>query len=267
MSAGAACIPVLLYHAVMDDPPAWIGEFTVPPRQFEAQLDAIRDSGRTPVTIGTLAAHFAQGAPLPPRPVVLTFDDGFADLPRRTAEALAERGVPATAYLTTGAITRGRRCLLPPAPMMTLGQARLLEEYGMEIGAHTVSHPQLDTLGRRALQNELADARAELEDTLGHRICHLAYPHGYNSPAVRRAARAAGYETAVAVRHALSSERDEAYRIARLIVRRSHTLADVTAWMCGRGARAAPYNDSPLTMSWRLYRRTRAAVRGPVFAG
>lgn len=267
MSAAAPCIPVLLYHAVMDDPPAWIAEFTVAPRQFAAHLDAIRDSGRTPVTIGTLAAHFAGRAPLPPRPVVLTFDDGFADLPGRTAEALAERGMPATAYLTTGALTPGRRCLLPPAPMMTLDRAGLLEEYGMEVGAHTVSHPQLDTLGPRALRGELGDSKAELEDTLGHRIDHLAYPHGYNSPAVRRAARAAGYTTAVAVRHALSSERDEAYRIARLIVRRSHTLADVTAWMRGEGARAAPYSDSPMTVGWRCYRRTRALVKGPVFAG
>ncbi|MFF4188013.1 polysaccharide deacetylase family protein [Streptomyces sp. NPDC001691] len=267
MSPGAAPVPVLLYHAVMDDPPGWIAEFTISPRQFAAQLDVIRASGRTPVTIGALAAHLAGRAPLPPRPVVLTFDDGFADLPGRTAETLAERGLPATAYLTTGAITPGGRSLLPPAPMMRLDQVRALEEHGLEIGAHTVSHPQLDTLRAGALQRELADSKAVLEDALGHRIAHLAYPHGYNSRAVRRAARAAGYETAVAVRHALSSEHDEAYRIARLILRRTHTLADVEAWMRGEGARIAPYNDSPRTVGWRFYRRTRAAVKGPVFAG
>ncbi|MFG3286390.1 polysaccharide deacetylase family protein [Streptomyces sp. NPDC048111] len=258
---------MLLYHAVMADPPNWIAEFTVTPRQLEDHLDVIRDSGRTPVTIGALAAHLAGRAPLPPRPVVLTFDDGFADLPGRTAEALAARGMPATAYLTTGAITPGRRSLLPPAPMMTLDQAASLEAYGLEVGAHTVSHAQLDTLGRTALRHELTASKAVLEDALGHCVDHLAYPHGYNSPAVRRAARAAGYATAVAVRHALSSERDEAYRIARLIVRRGHTPADVAAWMRGEGARAAPYRDSPLTVGWRLYRRTRAVVKGPVFAG
>ncbi|MFD7017862.1 polysaccharide deacetylase family protein [Streptomyces sp. NPDC059928] len=267
MSGRAARIPVLLYHAVMDDPPDWIAEFTVTPRQFADQLDVIRDSGRTPVTISALAAHLAGRAPLPPRPVVLTFDDGFADLPGRTAEALAERALPATAYLTTGAITPGRRSLLPPAPMMSLDQAKLLEEYGLEVGGHTVSHPQLDTLTPSAVKRELVESKAVLEDALGHRIDHLAYPHGYNSRAVRTAARAAGYETAVAVRHALSSERDEAYRIARLILRRGHTLADVGAWMRGEGARAAPYNDSLRTVGWRLYRRTRAAVKGPVFAG
>ncbi|MGW0781273.1 polysaccharide deacetylase family protein [Streptomyces sp. NPDC002913] len=258
---------MLLYHAVMDDPPDWIAEFTVTPRSFAAQLDAIAAGGRTPVPLSALVAHLVRREPLPERPVVLTFDDGFADLPGATAEALAGRSMPATAYLTTGALTRAGGSLLPPAPMMSLGQAPLLEQYGMEVGAHTVTHAQLDTLSGPVLRTELTDSRAALEDVLGHEVTHLAYPHGYNSPRVRRAARAAGYESAVAVRHALSSARDEPFRIARLILRRSHTVRDVERWMAGRGARVAPFPDAPPTVGWRWYRRARAAVRGPEFAG
>ncbi|MCX4823582.1 polysaccharide deacetylase family protein [Streptomyces sp. NBC_01142] len=260
-------IPVLLYHAVMDDPPDWIAEFAVAPKEFGAQLDAIVASGRTPVTISALVDHLAGRGPLPPHPVVLTFDDGFADLPGPTAEALASRALPATVYLTTGAITPGRRSLLPPAPMMTLSQTPLLEQYGMEVGAHTVTHPQLDTLPPKALRRELAEPKAVLEDVLGHAVTHLAYPHGYNSRGVRRAAARAGYASAAAVRHALSSEADQAYRIARLILRRSHTVADIETWMEGGGAPVAPFPDSLPTIGWRLYRRARAAVKGPVFAG
>ncbi|MGW6739654.1 polysaccharide deacetylase family protein [Streptomyces sp. NPDC055025] len=269
-----APIPVLLYHAVMDDPPAWIAEFTVTPRDFATHLDAVLASGRTPVTIGALTGQAATtgGGPLPFRPVVLTFDDGFADLPGPTAEALAVRSLPATAYLTTGAITPGLTSLLPPAPMMTLAQAPALERYGMEVGAHTVTHPPLDTLRPADLHRELRDAKGALEDTLGHEVAHLAYPHGYNSRAVRRAAERAGYASAVAVRHAHSSERDETYRVSRLIVRRTHTAADVASWMAGGAAdgeraRTAPFPDSPRTLGWRLYRRARARIRGPEFAG
>lgn len=260
-------IPVLLYHAVMDDPPDWIAEFSVTPKEFGAQLDAVVAAGRAPVTVGALVEHLAGRAPLPPRPVVLTFDDGFADLPGPTAEALASRALPATVYLTTGAITPGGHSLLPPAPMMTLSQVPLLPQYGMEVGAHTVTHPQLDTLPAAALRRELREPKAVLEDVLGHEVTHLAYPHGYNSRAVRKAVAAAGYASAVAVRHALSSQADEAYRIARLILRRGHTVADIEAWMDGRGARVAPFRDSLPTVGWRLYRRARAAVKGPVFAG
>ncbi|GAA4916824.1 polysaccharide deacetylase family protein [Streptomyces coeruleoprunus] len=260
-------IPVLLYHAVMEDPPDWIAEFTVTPRDFRAHLDAVAGSGRTAVPLSALADHLAGRRNLPPRPVVLTFDDGFADLPGPTAEALAARSLPATAYLTTGAITPGRSSLLPPAPMMALAQVPLLEQHGIEVGAHTVTHAQLDTLPPRVLRRELRESKLVLEGVLGHPVTHLAYPHGYNSRGVRRAARDAGYASAVAVRHALSSGADEAYRIARLIVRRSHTVADVEDWMSGRGARTAPYPDSPATVGWRLYRRLRAAARGPEFAG
>jgi hypothetical protein len=77
----------------------------------------------------------------------------------------------------------------------------------------------------------------------------------------------AGYETATAVRHALSSGRDERYRIARLIVRRGHTVADVEAWLAGDGARIAPYRDGARTLAWRWYRRGLAALSGPRFAG
>lgn len=265
--ATAPQIPVLLYHAVMDDPPEWIAEFTVTPKDFLAQLDAIVASGRTPVTVSALATALAGGTPLPERPVILTFDDGFADLPGPTAEALAARSLPATAYLTTGAITPGRRSLLPPAPMMTLSQTPLLEQYGMEIGAHTVTHAQLDTLPGKALRHELRECKAVLEDVLGHEVAHLAYPHGYNSRGVRKAALREGYVSAVAVRHALSSQTDEAYRIARLIVRCTHTVADIEDWMEGRGAPVAPFPDSLRTVGWRLFRRARAAIKGPAFAG
>jgi peptidoglycan/xylan/chitin deacetylase (PgdA/CDA1 family) len=263
-----AAIPVFLYHAVMDDPPDWIAEFTVTPKEFAAHLDAVVDSGRTPVTISVLAEHLAGRAPLPPRPVLLTFDDGFADLPGPTADALAGRALPATAYLTTGAIAPGGHSLLPPAPMMTLDRAVELERSGMEIGSHTVTHAQLDTLTTRQLRAELLDSKAVLEDALGHPVPHLAYPHGYNSPRVRAMAARAGYRTATAVRHALSSELDERYRIARLIVRRGHTVADVEAWLAGDGARIAPYRDGPKTVGWRWYRRARTVLRGrPAFAG
>lgn len=260
-------VPVLLYHAVMDDPPAWIAEFTVTPRDFAAHLDAVVAGGRTPVPVSALVDHLAGRGPLPPRPVVLTFDDGFADLPAATAEALAARGFPATAYLTTGAITPGRTSLLPPGPMMTLSQVGGLEQYGIEVGAHTVTHPQLDTVSREVLRRELHEPKAVLEDVLGHEITHLAYPHGYNSPTVRRAAASAGYASAVAVRHAFSSSWDESYRIARLILRAGHTIEDVESWMRGENARVAPFRDSLPTLGWRVYRGMRARVRGPRFAG
>ena len=263
----SARIPVLLYHAVTDDPPPWIDQFTVRPRQFLAQLDAIRDSGRTPLTATGLTEALAGRAPLPDRPVVITIDDGFADLPGFTAPALAERGLTATAYLTTGALSGDPACLLPPAPMMTLRQVKEVADCGLEIGAHTVTHPQLDTLSPALVLHELCSPKAVLEDLLGEPVPAFAYPHGYNSPRVRRLVREAGYSSATAVRNALSSTRDDPYRIARLMLKSTDTTAELAFWLEGLGAPVAPYPDRLRTIGWRVYRRSRALLHGPAFAG
>ncbi|MEZ0092653.1 polysaccharide deacetylase family protein [Streptacidiphilus sp. EB129] len=280
-------IPVLLYHAVTDDPPGWIAPFTVRPREFLAQLDAIAASGRTAITATRLLDGLTGREPLPERPIVITIDDGFADLSRFTAPALAARGLPATAYLTTGAIGGSASggsasggsasggasgggaldSLLPPAPMMTFDQVPELVPMGIEVGAHTVSHPQLDTLPRHRVRQELARPKALLEDLLGLPVPAFAYPHGYNSPAVRRLVREAGYSSAMAVRNALSSTRDEPYRIARIMLRAGDTTADLSRWLAGTGASVAPYPDRLRTVGWRWYRRGRRLVRGDTFAG
>lgn len=74
-----AATPVLLYHCVNDEPPAWIAPYTVSPRAFADQLEAIVDSGRTPVTAGQVAAARTGGAALPDNAIAITFDDGFQD--------------------------------------------------------------------------------------------------------------------------------------------------------------------------------------------
>ncbi|WP_037579218.1 polysaccharide deacetylase family protein [Phaeacidiphilus oryzae] len=262
---------MLLYHAVMDDPPSWIARYTVRPKDFAAQLDAIADSGHTAITASRLVRGLAEpgSAGLPENPIVITIDDGFADLPAFTAPAMAERGLTGTAYLTTGALdgSRDRAQLLPPAPMMTLGQVGDLTDCGLEVGAHTITHPQLDTLGSGAVARELAEPKKVLEDVLGEEVPAFAYPHGYSSRRVRRQVAAAGYTSAVAVRNALSSAEDEPYRISRLMLNCEHTLDDLTAWLDGRAAPVAPFPDRPRTVAWRAYRRLRTAVKGPAFAG
>src|SRR5690606_25375481 len=145
-------------------PPDWIAEFTVTPRQFAAHLNAVVDSGRTPVTISALAGHLAGRAPLPPRPVLFTFDDGFADLPGPTADALVMRALPTSAYLTAGSQAPGGRSVLTTGPVMGLDQVVGLEDASMEVRSHTVILAKLETLTAHRLRAELADSKAVLED-------------------------------------------------------------------------------------------------------
>ncbi|GLW99715.1 polysaccharide deacetylase family protein [Microtetraspora sp. NBRC 16547] len=250
-------IPVLAYHSISDDPPSWIAPFTVRVRDFHEQLARVQAGGYTTLTVAQLTG----GDPVPERAVVITFDDGFADLLGVAAPALAAREMTATAYLTTGALGPVSRSLLPPAPMVRLDQAVALEEHGLEIGAHTLTHPQLDSVPLATARREIAEPRKVLEDTLGHPVTGFAYPHGYNSHAVRRLVREAGYLSACAVKNALSSPADDRFQIARLTLMSTTTPAEFSRWLAGEGARVAPFPERLVTKGWRAYRRGRALLR------
>ncbi|MFC7843991.1 polysaccharide deacetylase family protein [Streptomyces sp. NPDC001046] len=260
-------VPVLLYHSVCDEPPAWIAPFTVPPRVFTEHLDLLADHGVEVVPLRRLLDAVRGGPPLPPRSAVLTFDDGFADFHSTVAPLLAARGLPATLYVTTGALGDPSRpgrdgSLLPPAPMLTWPQLRELDEV-FEIGGHTVSHPQLDALPRSTARGEIAGCKARLEDALGHRVDAFAYPHGYSSRPVRRSVREAGWVSAAAVRHGFSSAADEPLRVARLMVRADTPRDRYLDWVDGRGAPVAPFPERTRTRVWRSYRRLRAGLHHP----
>ncbi len=254
-------VPILLYHSVSADPPGWIADLTVSPRVFTHHADLIVDSGRTPMTVSGLRAALDGYTELPRRPVVVTFDDGFADF-SSAAATLAERGIPSTLYVTTGALG-GRGPLpadmvLPPASMLRWSQLGELEQHGVEIGGHTHTHPQLDTLSRRAADGEIRRCKQVLEDEICHEVGSFAYPYGYSSSSVRRSVEAAGYRSACGVINALSSESDQVFSLARLMMHATTTADEVAAWLDGAGADAAPRTERIRTKAWRSYRRMRS---------
>src|SRR5487761_1313327 len=142
-----APVPILLYHSVSDEPADWIADFAVSPGMFRAHLDAVVASGRQPLTVSQLADGLQGHGPLPARPVVITVDDGFADFADHALPALAQRTLPSTLYVTTGCLAgQSWECVLPPADMLRAADLPGLEAAGVEIGAHSHTHPQMDLL-------------------------------------------------------------------------------------------------------------------------
>jgi peptidoglycan/xylan/chitin deacetylase (PgdA/CDA1 family) len=254
-------IPILLYHSVSADPPDWIAHLTVTPQDFARHIGVIVESGRTPMTVSELRDALGGRAALPSRPVVLTFDDGFADFTEVSA-TLATHNMPSTLYVTTGSLrgrgSRSPEMALPPAPMLEWSQLAEIEENNVEIGAHTHTHPQLDTLSTPVAVEEIRRCKHMLEDELGHEIPSFAYPYGYSSARVRRAVETAGYSSACAVMNALSSDSDRVFSLARLLVGANTTPAQMAAWLAGGGAPVAPYPERLRTKVWRGYRQARA---------
>ncbi|MEU4167417.1 polysaccharide deacetylase family protein [Streptomyces sp. NPDC026665] len=258
-------VPVFLYHAVSDDSPSWLAQFTVGPRTFVEQLDMIAGSGLHVIPLRRLVAAQAGGPPVPPRSAVLTFDDGYADFASTVAPLLAARGLPATLYVTTGALEPSGRGPFPSVATLTWDQVRELDRAGVEIGGHTETHPQLDTLPRASAREEVEGCKRRIEDELGHGVDSFAYPHGYSSRTVRALVREAGWTSAAAIRaaSAFSSEGDDPLRFARLMVRADMGRDRFALWTSGEGAPVAPFAEGLRTRGWRAYRRARAVTGLP----
>jgi peptidoglycan/xylan/chitin deacetylase (PgdA/CDA1 family) len=153
-----------------------------------------------------------RNAPAGAKPqVAITFDDGHADNHQFALPLLIEHRMRATFYVTTGYVDRDPtvmarfalllRTTLSEIEPLSWGQLRELADAGMEIGAHTFSHPNLVHLRRECLAREVAEPKREIEVRLGRTIESFAYPFGQLSRHVNEAAiaavQAAGFKTAV----------------------------------------------------------------------
>jgi peptidoglycan/xylan/chitin deacetylase (PgdA/CDA1 family) len=257
-------IPILLYHAISAESPPVIRPFAVTPETFRRHLDVVVASGVTILTISELVAA-RDAAMLPARPAAITFDDGFSDFYEIAQPALREHGLRATLYVAT-ALLRGRPWSesFPAlgASMLDWSLLQAVAEDGTEIGAHSHTHPHLDTLRRDHAREEIVRPKRLLEEELQREVPSFAYPNGYSSAAVRRLVREAGYRSACSVKNALSSPDDDRFSLARLTVRATTSLTELGEWLQGRGAPPALQRERARTRGWRLYRRTRAAATG-----
>ncbi|WP_182359211.1 polysaccharide deacetylase family protein [Tomitella gaofuii] len=260
----SAVIPILLYHSVRPVPAEGFERFTIDPGLFAEHLDTVTGLGFTACTVGALAAMLRAGTPPPRRTVVITFDDGYADFAEYAWPRLRARGLTATMYAVAGHLG-GRSAWMDGQAgamrMLPAADLRALSGEGLEIGAHSVSHPQLDCLPLACAREEIRDSRAILEDALSCEVTTFAYPHGFHDRNVRRAAIDAGYTSAAAVRNALSHTGDDVYRLARITMAPDDGPGRIAALLRGRGARIAAPHERMQTTVWRGTRRIRSRLR------
>ena len=256
-------VPVLMYHQI-SAPPEAVGKLAVPPRVFAGQLEYLARHGFTTMTASALAAALAAGAALPGRAVVLTFDDGFADFHERALPLLRRYGLTATLFVTTGWIADAGRGAAGRRPGRMLAWSQIIEAAagGIEIGAHSHRHPQLDQLGGNRLHAELVISKGLLEDTLGTPVPGLAYPFGYSSAQVRRAASRAGYAYGCGVGNALAGPQHHPFALPRLTVRASTGESAFGHAVRGQEISKIYRTDHMLTKGWAVVRRTRAIMSG-----
>ena len=252
-------VPILLYHSVSDSPSNEIARWNVSKRTFLDHMDAIADLGCITLTVSQYLNVLELKEPMPDKLVLVTFDDGFAEVASFAAPALLERSISSTVFITTSPVVEARyeTVHLPKAPMMDAAAVADLEYFGVEVGSHSHTHVQLDIIEARLARDELVRSKMILEDLLGHRIRSVAYPHGYSNANVRRIAKEVGYESACGVRNAFSSLLDDEFSISRLTVENTTSQSTINAWLDQRGAALGGARNRYRTHLWRLYRRAR----------
>lgn len=256
-----ASVPILMYHSVATAPSDATRALSVAPEAFAEQMALVGDLGLTPVTTAALAAHWRSGAPLPARPVLITFDDGYEGVHRHALPVLAEHGFPATLFVTTGWLRGAHDTGGGLDTMLDWDQVRDLAGAGVEIGGHSHTHPQLDQLGDAGLESELTRCRDIVAGETGAPPVSFAYPYGYSSRRVRQAVRRAGYAQALAVGNALARRRQGPYALHRVTVRRTTGAEEFERLLRGRAIARAFVRDRALTKGYAMVRRARQIRR------
>jgi peptidoglycan/xylan/chitin deacetylase (PgdA/CDA1 family) len=185
------------YHGVDDVAPRDDPEnLCVAPARFRAQVELLLAGGFEIVTVAELAER-AAGGPPPPGLASLSFDDGLEDNHRVVMPMLRELGLRATVYVTTGAIGEPNPWLRTAARYMTAAELRELHEAGFELGAHSVTHPDLAGLTAADCEREVAGSVAAIEAITGAPVRTFAYPFCSYGDAAVAAVRGAGLLAAV----------------------------------------------------------------------
>jgi peptidoglycan/xylan/chitin deacetylase (PgdA/CDA1 family) len=259
-------VPILSYHSVSWDATPAYKNFTLTPAAFVEHMAHLRNHSFTPITVSQLAESMLAGvSSLPDRPVVLTFDDGLADFYTGAFPVLKRHGFVATLYITTAFVGGTSQWLRREGegdrPMLSWDQISEIDANGIECGAHSHTHPQLDTLPPRMAHDEVTQSKDVLEAGLGHKVSSFAYPHGYHGAAVRQMVQQAGYASACAVKEAMSSTSDDRFALARMTVRASTDVEGLSRLLAGQGVPIAQPGEQIQTMGWRFVRRSAAMVR------
>ena len=246
---------VLMYHSV-SPVGGRLRRLGTPPSALLDQLTLLRNEG---YELLGLTEAFEAAAKDPTRAVVaLTFDDGYRDFTEVAVPILTAVGARATVYVPTMHVGRSAAWLGAGAEslpaLMSWDELRRCVNAGcVEVGSHSHSHAQLDTLPPAALRRELADSKEMLERNLQITVDSFCYPHGYHTLAVRDAVRAAGYGNACEVGRRLRSTQHQ-WSISRIAVDSTRTPAQVLNDVRSGGPIVAPAAKRALRPIWRQVR-------------
>jgi len=228
-------VPILLYHRIDVSP--FDSQYYVPPEKFEEQMKLLHDWEYTIITTETLVEAINKGANLPPRPVILTFDDGDISVYQTAFPIMQKYGLTGVVYIVGNYMgTEG---------YMSPEQIKELIAAGWEVGSHSSSHHDLTKLRPEELYTEIVGARQKLQESTGSPVLTFAYPFGEMSLGAAKYVRSAGYIAAMGLGFTSDQGKSNLYRLERRGVLGKYDIKRFAELIPWKGDLAITPTDTP----------------------
>ena len=222
-SPGDETFEVLCYHRFVQKPDEREGlaqaQYQMPMEDFKWQMQYLRDNGFTPISEGQLMDFWFRGKPLPPKPVLITFDDGFRTIYRDAFPVMKSYGYPSIFFLYTKFIENGEAALKRRADQkkkhkvklgvepLEIGDILSMQNSGMIVESHTANHLNLGLVNeqkapvdyQKLLEFELSEPLTFIQSNFKRRPELIAYPYGVYDPAILKTTHEEGYKLAFTV--------------------------------------------------------------------
>jgi peptidoglycan/xylan/chitin deacetylase (PgdA/CDA1 family) len=228
--SGAITCPILLYHRIADPPVpgSLAARYYTSPADFQWQMQALADWGYTTIPISLLVEAILNGTPLPPRPVVISFDDGYASVYENAFPIMQTLGFTGVMYLVWD--------YMGATGYMDIGQIQSMAAAGWEIGSHSMTHAHLPAVHDQ-VQFEVGESKSRLAADIGVNVETFAFPYGEADPFVFDKVSEYGYRAAVGLGTQFVNDRNTLYYLSRIEVRNG---VDLTAF-----AALLPWSGQP----------------------
>jgi glycosyltransferase involved in cell wall biosynthesis len=220
-------LPILMYHLVRDDLKP--DEVVISTKKFAEQMSFLNKNGFTTITLSDWRDWVLFGKPLPPKPVILTFDDGFKDLYENAWRILKKYNFRFTAFVVTSRIgmrNQWEGIQEGKLPLISLQELQEMSADGAFFEAHSRTHPFLRKLSVSELHEEIRECKTDLKSLVGYDPQFFAYPYGDFRARERKCVAENDYLGACTTIQGMNTIRTDLYRLRRINISGKDSMLD-----------------------------------------
>jgi len=231
----AVVVPIILFHHVSVSPIN--SQYYVPPEKFDEELKLLRDWEYTTITIEMLLKAINEGADLPPRPIIISFDDGNLDNYTNAFPIMQKYGFTGVVYIVGNYVGADK--------YMNADQIKDMAASGWEVGSHSMSHADLTFLEPQRQRYEVVESKELLEQTLGVPIKTIAYPFGKSNGAVIDYAHFAGYTAGMSLGFTYDQGSSNLFTLQRRDIKGTYSVKQFAFFLPWQGDPTYLPTDTP----------------------